>query len=233
MFDFNMLSSLGCKLSYVNNKPTISVVNSRLLPKIYFLKNQEVIRVYYPGPSNFGQQSFDIEPNSFFIAYNASKHKRQQISEHGNAYSLSELLLPNDKRAFPKFILDFFNISPTLIRKLLHQRNYSKIALKPNQIAILSAIGQGWNRHRDPNAPPVNPNHIINQEEIQRCINNMNVFVIKAAQQHSYQFVFQYIEAYKELLSEQRGYSVNFIPKSKRDKLENEFIKKVNALQKE
>ena len=108
------------------------VFDSTRLPRISCpLTNNpnSLIRISFPGPPSFGNQSFDFEPDVLLDAVrevsNAQDGKERR--------RLSAVPSLNVSSSFLAFVLDSFLISPTIILRVYnHKRGYQKLQLQPS-----------------------------------------------------------------------------------------------------
>ena len=100
------------------------VFDSTRLPRISCpLTNNpnSLIRISFPGPPSFGNQTFDFEPDVLLDAVRVGNEGRH----------LSGAL--NASNPFLAFVLDSFLISPTIILRVYnHKRGYQKLQLQPS-----------------------------------------------------------------------------------------------------
>lgn len=109
------------------------VFDSSRLPRISCpLTNNpnSLIRISFPGPPSFGNQSFSFEPDVLLDAIRSSS-----FSEEGGRgrRRLSAVPSLNVSSSFLAFVLDSFLISPTIILRVYnHKRGYQKLQLQPS-----------------------------------------------------------------------------------------------------
>lgn len=103
------------------------VFDSSRLPRISCpLTNNpnSLIRISFPGPPSFGNQSFDFEPDVLLDAV------REVSNAKGRLSAVPSLNVPS---SFLAFVLDSFLISPTIILRVYnHKRGYQKLQLQPS-----------------------------------------------------------------------------------------------------
>lgn len=103
-----------------------------------------LVKISFPGPPGYGLQTFAFDPEELISAIYNTKYV--EYSE----FSLSECVhIYNGKPAsnFPylAFVLDNFNISPTIVNRVYnHKRGYLKIPLSPS----INKINRNLNRNR-------------------------------------------------------------------------------------
>lgn len=106
---------------------TFHVFDSSRLPRISCpLTNNpdSLIRISFPGPPSFGNQSFNFEPDTLLDAV------REAQGEKSRKHLSVALNVPSP---FLAFVLDSFSISPSLILRVYnHKRGYQKLQLLPS-----------------------------------------------------------------------------------------------------
>lgn len=126
---------------------SLHVFDNKRLPRIYCpLTNNPnfLIKISFPGPPGYGLQSFSFAPDSLIPALYDTKYV--EYSE----FSLSESLpvfgsgnKPASNFPFLAFVLDNFNISPTIVNRVYnHKRGYLKIPLSPSINKINRNLGR-------------------------------------------------------------------------------------------
>lgn len=116
------------------------VFDSSRLPRISCpLTNNpnSLIRISFPGPPSFGNQSFDFEPDVLLDAVRDEKSRRR----------LSVTL--NVPSPFLAFVLDSFLISPTIILRVYnHKRGYQKLQLQPSITKFNALVNENKNAQK-------------------------------------------------------------------------------------
>ena len=106
------------------------VFDSTRLPRISCpLTNNpnSLIRISFPGPPSFGNQSFDFEPDVLLEAVREVSNAQDEKSRRHLSVTL------NVPSPFLAFVLDSFLISPTIILRVYnHKRGYQKLQLQPS-----------------------------------------------------------------------------------------------------
>lgn len=121
------------------------VFDSARLPRISCpLTNNpnSLIRISFPGPPSFGNQSFDFEPDVLLDAVRSSSAQGEKSRRR-----LSVAL--NVSSAFLAFVLDSFLISPTIILRVYnHKRGYQKLQLQPSLTKFNALVNENKNAQK-------------------------------------------------------------------------------------
>lgn len=145
--DFNAENSaiLGIKNSAVSNTKNDIVfgINKDLFPKISWVKNQQVLRLFYNGPSGFGQQSFDFDFYDFILAFEQKKFKHDTSKfDYLNFIDSFQNITHQKLNERVKFVFNFFYINPTILKNAIHQNKKMKrkITLMPKLDKIAKEV---------------------------------------------------------------------------------------------
>lgn len=117
---------------------SLHVFDNKRLPRISCpLTNNPnfLIKISFPGPPGYGQQSFSFAPDLLMSAVYDTKYV--EYSEFALSESVPVFGSAANKPAsnFPylAFVLDNFNISPSIVNRVYnHKRGYLKIPLSPS-----------------------------------------------------------------------------------------------------
>lgn len=116
------------------------VFDSSRLPRISCpLTNNpnSLIRISFPGPPSFGNQSFSFEPDTLLDAVRQDGKGRRRLS------AVPSL---NVSSSFLAFVLDSFLISPTIILRVYnHKRGYQKLQLQPSLTKFNALVNENKN----------------------------------------------------------------------------------------
>ena len=119
------------------------VFDSSRLPRISCpLTNNpnSLIRISFPGPPSFGNQSFDFEPDVLLDAVRVGNEGRRRLS------AVPSL---NVSSSFLAFVLDSFLISPTIILRVYnHKRGYQKLQLQPSLTKFNALVNENKNAQK-------------------------------------------------------------------------------------
>jgi len=124
---------------------TFHVFDSARLPRISCpLTNNpdSLIRISFPGPPSFGNQSFEFEPDVLLDAV-----REVSFAQDGKGRRrLSAVPSLNVSSSFLAFVLDSFSISPTVILRVYnHKRGYQKLQLQPSLTKFNALVNENKN----------------------------------------------------------------------------------------
>lgn len=118
-------------------------INQDLFPKISWVKNQQVLRLFYNGPSGFGQQSFDFDFYDFILAFEQKKFKHDTSKfDYLNFIDSFQNITHQKLNERVKFVFNFFYINPTILKNAIHQNKKMKrkITLMPKLDKIAKEV---------------------------------------------------------------------------------------------
>lgn len=141
---FENISQIACDfgLFFDQNSRSFNLI-SNLFPKVSFLKNQQLLRLYYNGPNGFGLQYFDFDFYDFLLAFEQKKFKHSTPKNDYSDFISSFTSISNSRlNDRVKFVFNFFYINPTVLKKAIHQNKKMKrkITLKPNLNKLFKAL---------------------------------------------------------------------------------------------
>ena len=132
-------------ISNIKNNAEINV-NKDLFPKISWVKNQQVLRLFYNGPDGFGQQSFDFDFYDFILAFEQKKFKHDTSKfDYLNFIDSFQSITHQKLNERVKFVFNFFYINPTILKNAIHQNK--KLKRKITLMPKLDKIAKEFKRY--------------------------------------------------------------------------------------
>ena len=98
-----VLRDFGIKLIDNNGLDYKVLYQGRKLPRITYSKSNDNFVIYYQAPDDLGQQQFVFDYNDFVYCFNQNKRF---------------YLLDNNPNTYVVFILNFFFVNPSFLRRL-------------------------------------------------------------------------------------------------------------------
>lgn len=180
---------------------------NNLNPKITYIKSKDIFSISYDY-SDYGRQYFNFDGNVFLIAYNTNKHNLPLTLS--NYYKLNEQIIT---------ILNNFTLNPTILKRCYNHKGKFSLPLK---LKITTFKPRGSHNKK------INQNFVVDNTEVQRCIDNQLLAIQKASTTQDLNFFEQFYQATIDLQIALGLKSNQFKGNSK---LENQslkdFIKKV------
>lgn len=124
---FQFLKDCGFRTKNGNSLNDFFLKFPDKLPSVSFDKSNQSFVLYYPGPADFGQQSFSFDYDHFVLAFNQAKFKHDTPKYYYSDFISSFSAIsgsPLNQRVIWTF--SCFSISPTILHKAIHQNKKLK-----------------------------------------------------------------------------------------------------------
>lgn len=112
-----VLRDFGIKV--VNDDEVKVLYQGRKLPRIAFLKSKQVFCIYYQGPDDVGQQSFEFDYDEFVFWYNEGKKFENMV-----------------RNEYAGFVLKYFSLNPSFLRRLGHKKKRCNKLLMLKELSL-------------------------------------------------------------------------------------------------